>query len=130
MREIKFRGKRLDNGEWVYGFLFMQDGKAYIITDLTPCGFIKHEVDPATVGQSTGMCDKNDKEIYEGDILANEGIPGRVEWDSLLLQFHCAWANFDFKTSGDIFYLLRRNYVAIGNIHDNPELLKEANDDE
>lgn len=70
------------------------------------------------------MNDKNDKEIYEGDILANEGIPGRVEWDSLLLQFHCAWANLDFKTSGDIFYLLRRNYVAIGNIHDNPELLK------
>lgn len=135
-RKIIFRGRRLDNGEWVYGSLMQIEDTYFIIepidfsynndTDATAFWFdsTEQEVDPATVGLCTGMCDKNGNDIYEGDILSDGGIPGIVEWDSLLLQFHCAWANFDFKTSGDIFYLLRRNYVAIGNIHDNPELIK------
>lgn len=75
MREIKFRGKRLDNGEWVYGFaLFSQDKSEAVIAKLTDTESVCENVGPATVGQFTGLHDKNGKEIYEGDIIAIVGV--------------------------------------------------------
>ena len=66
MREIKFRGKRLDNGEWIEGDLLRMNDHWFIFPDPAPEGIDKYEVDPATVGQYTGLKDEHGKEIYEG----------------------------------------------------------------
>lgn len=125
MREIKFRGKRLDNGEWVVGsYIEAENRDRSIAHQIIPykAGLVVREVDPATVGQFTGLKDKNGKEIYEGDILTDEFESiGVVEWRDG--AFVVNFADIDFFQIADCFDDFYQMW-SIGNIHDNPELLK------
>jgi uncharacterized phage protein (TIGR01671 family) len=147
MRDIIFRGKRVDNGEWVYG-AFVPDALEGS-NDLVSWGFIRNynkeighmqtiEVDRDTVGQFTGLCDKNGKKIFEGDIIE------LINADGETIRVLCEFGNAKRDIYGNLveitgFYFLRNdgkktfpiinNYAGkhdlelfevIGNIHDNP----------
>ena len=127
MREIIFRGKRLDNGEWAEGYfvnLWMINYQKHqpIITDNNA---VSYDVDPSTVGQYTGLCDKNGKKIFEGDIMAFTAYGfdyiGTVEFADGSFSVMCEHASpfLDQAVSKHGAYI-------IGNMHDNPELLNGA----
>jgi uncharacterized phage protein (TIGR01671 family) len=120
MRESKFRGKRIDNDKWVYGDLihcYGADAGRIFIKTFTGL----YEVDPTTVGEYTGLKDKNDREIYEGDILTDkyESI-GTVDWWNA--GFVVNFGDVDIFQIADCFDESYQMWF-IGNIHDNPELL-------
>lgn len=124
MREIKFRGKRLDNGEWVIGsYIEAENRDRSIAHQIVPyeSGEAVREVDPATVGQFTGLKDKNGREIYEEDILLDESGVYAVVYYSM--GTFCV----DFGEGFDLQYFTDGIHEICdvgGNIHDNPELLK------
>lgn len=144
MRQIKFRGKRLDNGEWVEGSLFNSiwrkptDGSrvCYIFPDNMiddndgDCweDFAEvaeqYEVDRATVGQYTGLKDKNGKEIYEGDVL-RWFVNDLISTAPVEYRDGAFWMVRDINTGHGVWNdWLRGEYEILGNIHDNPESLK------
>ena len=130
MREILFRGKRLQGGEWVEGYFFKSDinkkeresGKATIIFTPDCDTFImvpechnSFMVVSDTVGQYTGMKDKNGKRVFEGDILSlrtGRQHVVRFEDGAFVLENTAIPVSFANK------------FEVIGNIHDNPEMLK------
>lgn len=124
MREILFRGKCLDTGEWIEGDLLRINGHVFIFPDPAPKGIDKYKVDPATVGQYTGRKDKNGKKVYEADILTDKfGSMGVVEWrDS---GFVVNFGDTDIFDLSDCFGDSYQMWV-VGNIHDNADLI-EAN---
>lgn len=134
MREIKFRGKRLDNGEWEYGDLVAIKHKCglpcqcyAIIPDIVCSGellwklLFDYEVDPATVGQFTGLKDKNGKEIYEGDILLDESGTYAVVGYSMGAFYVDFGEGFDLQYFAECIHEICE---VVGNIHDDPELLE------
>ena len=133
MREILFRGKRIDNGEWVEGtYLHLNIGRDFIcggavwIGTLQPC---KEEVIPKTVGQYTGLTDKNGKKIFEGDILSTENGTFSNTGMGHILLYRGMWTSFYGQDALGIDCFDELHTVCsareiIGNIHDNPELLE------
>lgn len=129
MRDILFRGKREDNGEWIEGIPFPDDNWGITICRYNQMdGNIEgNEVDPSSVGRSTALADANGTKIFEGDIIKTKyGRLCKVVWFSS----DCAqcWDLVPIEDKHlypDKYDLWRsENLVVIGNIYDNPELLK------
>ncbi|MBQ2979700.1 MAG: hypothetical protein IJE18_06285 [Bacteroidaceae bacterium] len=146
MRTIKFRGKDIETGEWIYGHFFQRFGHYPVIVEPRPrygkVMYCEIDVEGTTVGQFTGLTDKNGKEIYEGDILRGDEYPYNCDgvdnyfveivWADNVCGFyrithkkpnstvrgisHGNWSELDEE---DI-----KSFEVIGNIHDNPKLLK------
>ena len=149
MREILFRGKRIDNGEWTEGYYYKAK---YCRTDDELCDYITvphpkeynepsshYIVNPETVGQYTGLTDKNGTKIFEGDMIK----PFDDEIDKMVVEFHlgqfllCLYgergymAEYGWEESGNYGCFEAEplssygdDIEVIGNIHDNPEPLR------
>lgn len=138
MREILFRGKRIDNGEWIEGYYCNYEttcvgggvDKHHRIVPYFASSLYGFKIDPSTVGQYTGLTDKNGKKIFEGDIvkalLSGKPSYGVVEYGktgicAYCAMSHCEKSNYVLTCSDD--------FEVIGNIHDNPELMEAANNE-
>lgn len=163
MREIKFRGKRLENGKWIYGDLYhARDITCICDWSIRPNTVENFAVDPATVGQYTGLKDKNGKEVWEGDIIQYKSYAAGRRWwrtteeipeierevqqqrdEYVTKRGVCEYSDGYFSVDGIFLFYVKvgeriRTYKCtscdveerqwdfevIGNIHDNPELLK------
>lgn len=133
-REIKFRGKRLDNGELVYGDRLSMTARICTSNSDESCR-VQYEVDSDTLEQYTGLKDSNGMEIYEGDILgADDKVIGWIEGGLRGYCYDVVYIKKDVNESpapGDarwpLYSIVKYDYPnrieVIGNIHDNPELL-------
>lgn len=142
MREILFRGKRLDNGEWVYGYYFVtpitaefdvkpENGAFFASGDepIRHCvveDMVAFEVDPSTVGQYTGLRDKNGTRIFEGDLMSlvtesGDIIIREVQFDD---GAFCLTGEQEDDLRGLDWAVEMCDGIVGDNIHDNPELLK------
>ena len=138
MREILFRGRTIDN-RWKKGYLITEDeqnesGKWEKVYKIHDGESFKYEVNPETIGQYTGLRDKNGKKIFEGDILAFTTYDGRILIEGVVRYGKFNYFNYNgaktsygwFIDDGEMSYLDGSNpeLHIIGNIHDNPELLE------
>ena len=149
-REIAFRGKSKSTGEWVDGY-YVGDNTIIAYNEVVyDMGFIDtspcHDCYPGSIGQFTGLYDKNGKEIYEGDILRGDEYPfncdgvdnyfAEIVWADNVCGFYrlthknpnstvrgISHGNWEQLDEDDI-----KSFEVIGNIHDNPELLKDGRD--
>ena len=126
-----YRGKRIDNGEWVVGHFYEFMGKSYIFEPPFTSKALTYEVEPSTICQCTGLKDKNDKLIFENDIvsywdsystengLAEADCIGKVVWDDETISFQVT-----NRLSAESWEVLDDECSVVGNAIDNPELLE------
>ena len=143
-RTIKYRSKRIDNGEWVQGYLvplkYRNKEQWWIMDHIRTGAVYGNQIDPDTIGQFTGLLDRDGKEIFEGDIIemhtkewgdekfvidyenSHLGAFSLCMYDELndTLRFAGVFGKYGYEP----FYC-----NVIGNIYDNPELLKGGNND-
>ena len=140
MREILFRGKRKDNGEWVEGFLviaedtFKPDNEKTCFILEADASYFGHgefsgveRVIPETIGQFTGLTDKNGKKVFEGDILKTDKFSEPNK--KYIVKYDLQFGAFIGQDRYNVYFVTfdgdSDQFEIIGNIHDNPELLKE-----
>lgn len=129
-RIVKFRGKEIKSDEWVYGSLTTYPNGRCEIVVFDDSEILEYEVDVESVGQFTGLHDKDGKEIYEGDVITQYLVlpnyrnarRGQVVFDKL-------W-RFVLLSERRLYHLFGDGLTqeVIGNIHDNPNLLTNGND--
>lgn len=125
MREILFRGKQDSNGKWVYGDYHTDSCYIYDCKDS-----IAYKVIAETVGQFTGLCDKNGTKIFEGDIVRHiqkYEISGEVESTAVIIwnEAYSCWSVKYLNGRVTAFLGCEHSEIeVISNVHDNPELLK------
>ena len=133
-RVVKFRGKRVDNGEWVVGYYWSNDLGNHFIRQIIDGEYnyvcTDYEVDPEIVGQYTGLKDKNGVEICEGDIVTAHAQAYRAIGE-VRSRIDGLWLLYPAYQHGKLWGLSpnpkgQTKVEVIGNIHDNPELLKNA----
>lgn len=133
MREILFRGKRVDNGEWLYGCYYHCIGTAYGATFIVVNDFGFIEVIPHTIGQYTGFTDKNGKKIFEGDIVKEPDVihEGRIQIKGDVSQIMNLYGCLCVVKNNHVKNFLGNGFhkvEVIGNIYDN--LIKLKGEDE
>ena len=138
MKEVKFRGKRIDNDNWIYGLIVKTSFNWYILKKGSDGFYDDCKVELKTIGQYTGLKDKNEQEIYEGDILQLESpkrhytggyIAGKYELgDTVIVSFK--EGNFidewtEKPLHERIYGIVHRKieHEVVGNIYENPDLL-------
>ena len=142
MRRILFRAKRMDDGEWVEGYLMCVSG----MTFMSVMGIVSPmPVDIDTVGQYTGLTDKNGEKLFEGDIVLKKHIGYIPIEDVGQVSFDDGMFVFESKAWGGIYKLplslkehvendmgaiikIKYEYERLGNIYDNPELLRDGDE--
>lgn len=124
-RQILFRGKRIDNGEWIEGY-YAKSGGCFVLKDngLTYGGFEMFEVVPETVCQYTGLTDRNGRKIFDGDVIQFEKKKYSVVWNDRIASFVAkpfeegrSWPCMNVGTM--------KAAEVIGNVFDNPELMEK-----
>ena len=137
MREILFRGKSKESGEWIEGNLIhrtefygdpIDDYHILRVGEFHSDYYESEEVHPETIGQFTGLTDENGKKVFEGDVLSQRNKVRVVKFE--MSCGSCCTQVIGFGASGEKtidFIQLTEPFEIIGNIHDNPELLKGDN---
>jgi hypothetical protein len=115
-----FKAKRVDNGEWVQGYLFGIWEKRYILWGMTNDIPDMIEVDPSTICQCTGLKDKNSRLICENDIVKDTVIYGVAKWDDANARYVIDDREDGYQDYSEWW----QEVEVIGNIFDNPELLE------
>ena len=140
-REMIFRGKRLDNGEWLHGDLMHDNRDGCYVYPLDSLGlYVENKVDPDTVGQFTGIYDKAGVKIFEGDIVRKRDLTFGLKFDGVVVynsEIGCfrihsenndvtmrmGFEASDVYNDGKCTVPVKYEYEVIGNIFDNSELL-------
>lgn len=134
MRNIKFRAKAVGSNRWLYGDLVWtgsQRTEPHIIEDWSADEDTATCVDEHTLGMNTGLFDKNHKEIFLGDILAHDGdVIGHVVDDVRGYCFDVVYAEPVSTLTWSLYGVVKNDYDGdveiVGNVYDNPELVKEG----